>query len=279
MKKSLFGRTMVITGAGSGLGAALAQEAAASGVHLALLDINNENLLKVKDELTRKYSIRTSTHVIDVSIESSWPDIIQKILDFHGSIDILINNAGISLSPKLFQAIEAPLFDRVLAINLSGALYSIRYCLPHIIKSNIGGIINISSLGGLLGLYGYSPYSMSKFALRGLGESLQMEFAGSPLHCLNIFPGGIKTNIMRNAADLDTEKSEKAHNQFQKIASLTPEKAAKRIVKAFKYKRYSLIMGADARFVLILHRLLGKRSLKLLKTVFTYQADMIDKLQ
>lgn len=274
MKLSLNLKTILITGAASGLGAALAQKAAALGGNLILVDLNSQLLQEVSEVIYQQYSIKVILKELDVSDRDAWFAFSNELKNENIAVDILVNNAGIALSPQRFQEIPFEQFDRMLEINLNGALYAIRYILPFI-KNEIGnGIINISSLGGQLGLYGYSPYSMSKFALRGLGESLQMEYAGEPMHHLLVYPGGIKTNIMKNAINVSQEDTELAHKQFQKTTSLTPEKAANKIWKAYLSQKNSLMMGSEAWLILTLYRILGSRSLKLFKSMFTFQARL-----
>jgi len=272
MKFSLNNKNILVTGAASGLGATLAKKAASYGGNLILIDINGQLLKEISEEVHSQYGVNTLIKVMDVSDSNAWDDFSKELREKFFSVDVLVNNAGIALAPKRFQEINFDQFDRMLEINLNGALYAIRYILPLIENKTGNGIINISSLGGLVGLYGYSPYSISKFALRGLGEALQMEYAGEPMHHLMVYPGGIKTNIMKNAINLEKEQSETAHSKFQKTALLTPEIAADKIWNAFFKKRNRLVMGLEARVILSLYRILGKRSLKLLKTVFAYQS-------
>jgi len=163
----------------------------------------------------------------------------------------------------------------VVAVNLLGAIYAVRACLPLILKSSRGGVINISSLAGQLGLYGYNPYSVSKFGLRGLGERLQMEFAGTALHCLNVYPGGIRTSLMKNALGVTDDKREALHGAFMKQPSIEPQAAAKRIWGAFLGHKLDLIMGIDAWLIILLRKLLGKWGPKILKKAFEYQPRSI----
>ncbi len=274
MKSSLNKKNILITGAASGLGATLAKRAASLGGDLILVDLNGPLLQEASEAIYKQYAIEPILKVMDVSDRSAWYDFSNELREMNAPVDVLVNNAGIALSPKRFQEIDFEQFDRMMEINLSGALYAIRYILP-LIENRAGrGIINISSLGGQLGLYGYSPYSMSKFALRGLGESLQMEYAGEPMHHLMVYPGGIKTNIMKNAINVSKEHAETAHDRFQRMASLTPERAARKIWSAFLNRRNRLIIGSEAWVILTLHRILGKSSLKLFKTMFAYQSEL-----
>lgn len=274
MKFSLKNKNILITGAASGLGAALARRAAFLGGNLILVDLNSQRLHEMSEEVFKIYTKKSMLKVMDVSDKNAWGEFSDELKEKNISIDILVNNAGIALSPKRFQDINDDQFDHMLKINLHGALYAIRYILPLISNGNGNGIINISSLGGQFGLYGYSPYSMSKFALRGLGESLQMEYAGEPMHNLMVYPGGIKTNLMKNAINLSQEQAETAHKKFHDTASLTPDKASLKIWNAFFKKKNRLLIGSEAVVLLTLYKVLGKHSLKLLKAMFEYQSKL-----
>lgn len=272
--------TIIITGAASGIGRAFAVEGYNLGFNLALLDINSDELNKLKEDLSKDVKkIKITTHTLDVSNENAWGVAVKDIKTEHENVSLLVNNAGISLSLSTFGKTSTELFDKVININQMGALYAIRNILPILSYEKGSGIINISSLAGLSGLYGYSAYSMSKMALRGLGEALQMEFAGTPLHCLNVFPGGVKTNIMKNAPDLNVQDAKRIHATFQKASGLKPEDVASKSLKAFYKGRNSLILGVDAKIILGIKKIFGSRSNQLLKTIFMKQQEMNKKME
>jgi short-subunit dehydrogenase len=266
--------TMVITGAASGIGKAFAYEGNKRHFNLALIDMDREGLNTLhKDLQAQNEKSKITIHEMDVSDPHQWEKTANEIKFQHSEVSLLINNAGITLSPTAFSETDPGLFDKVLDINLMGALYGIRNILPLIDEKQGNGIINMVSLAGLMGLYGYSSYSMSKMALRGLGESLQMEFAGTELHCLNVFPGGVKTNIMKNALDLNNEKAGLAHKGFQSTASLTPEKVAAKSLSAFEKKRASIILGIDAKIIFSIKKLFRSSANKILKAIFEKQIE------
>jgi len=274
--KALTSKVVLITGGAGGLGLALAVEAAALGAKLAILDLSLEGLEAAEVHLKNAFpDVQISLHAIDVSQPSLWENTIKDVVASHGTIDILINNAGVTLAPQPVEDVSPALYDKVVAVNLLGAIYAVRACLPLILKSSCGGVINISSLAGRLGLYGYNPYSVSKFGLRGLGESLQMEFAGTAQHCLNVYPGGIRTSLMNNALGLTDDKRKAAHMAFMKQPSLMPQSAAKRIWGAFLAQRLDLIMGIDAWAIILIRRWFGKWGLKILKKALLYQARVV----
>lgn len=276
MGQPLINKVVLITGGAGGLGLALAQEAAVLGARLAILDLSVDALHAAEVHLKNTIpNVQVSIHPIDVSIPSLWDTTIKDVMAFHGAIDVLINNAGITMAPQPVEKIPSTLYDMVVAVNLLGSIYAVRACLPHILKSSQGGVINISSLAGQLGLYGYSPYSVSKFGLRGLGESLQMEFAGTPRRCLNVYPGGIRTSLMKNALGLTDDKRTVAHRAFMKQASLEPQEVAKRIWRAYSAHKLDLIMGVDAWLIILIRKFLGQWGLKVLKKAFDYQSQSV----
>ncbi len=241
-------KVAVITGAGSGLGRAMALQLYQAGAHLALCDLNLPGLEETR-HLTGDVSSRISLHTVDVSNRSQMLQFAQDVLTWHGHIDILINNAGISLSPALFDDISDEYFEKVINVNLWGVYNGVRAFLPHLRTRPEASIVNISSLAGLVGLYGYSPYAMSKFAVRGLSETLQSELVGTKISVLVVHPGGVKTNIIKNAIDLDENQREVAHQNFSKFALLSTDEAARQILRAVQKKKNRIILGTDAKVV------------------------------
>lgn len=187
---------------------------------------------------------------MDVSNPAKIAQFARDVLAAHGQVDILINNAGITLTPTLFEDIPNVQFKKVIDVNMWGVYYGTREFLPHLRSRPEAVIVNLSSLAGLVGLYGYSPYAISKFAVRGLTESLLSELADTDVCILIVQPGGVKTNLIKNAPDLtDSQAREDAHQAVTRAAGINPEEAAEKILKAVKMKRRSLIIGTDAKVV------------------------------
>ena len=144
---------------------------------------------------------------------------VEEVIAEHGQVDILINNAGITLTPTVFEDISDEQYKKVIDVNMWGVYHGIRVFLPHLRTRPEAVIVNMSSLTGLVGIYGYSPYAMSKFAIRDLTESLQSELVGTNISVLIVHPGGVKTNIIKNAPDLNgTQLREEAHEIFTQVA-------------------------------------------------------------
>ena len=145
----------VITGAGSGIGRSLVVQLSQEGVHLALGDIDQENLSQTREKLEK--SGKVSLHTVDVAHREGMARFASEVISEHGKVDILINNAGITLTPTVFENISEPDFEKVIDVNMWGVYYGIREFLPHLQPRPEAVIVNMSSLAGLVGLYGYSP--------------------------------------------------------------------------------------------------------------------------
>lgn len=266
--KDIKGKVAVITGAGSGIGRSLALQLNKLGADLALGDINLENLSRTRDMLENH--TRVSLHRVDVAEREQMAGFSREVLAEHGHVDILINNAGITLTPTIFKSITEADFARVIDVNMWGVYYGIREFLPYLQAMPEAMIVNMSSLAGLVGLYGYTPYAMSKFAIRGLTETLQSELAGTNVSLLIVHPGGVKTNIIKNAPDLANDKQRQdAHLEFSRFALLDPEAVAAKIISAIRKNKRQLVIGIDARIVNLIRFLFPGRFPAILKTIFS----------
>ena len=238
-----------------------------AGAHLALCDRDRSGLEETLS-LLENSSCSASLHTVDVSDQAQMQQFASEVIAQHGRVDLLINNAGITITPTPFREVSDQQFENIIAVNFWGTYYGIREFLPHLQAQPEASIINISSLAGLIGLTGYSPYAVSKFAVRALSESLAMELVGSNIHVMVVHPGGVKTNIIKNAPNLSDRERDAAHQAFTQAAFLTPEKAAEKILHAVQKKRHRLILGADAGIAYAIRRLFPQRYLKILNAVF-----------
>jgi len=266
--KTFSGKIAVVTGAGSGLGRSFALQLNALGARLALCDkdfTSLEETLKIMGENGDHIRL----HQIDVSEREQMTQFAYDVLSQHGAADILINNAGISLTPLRFDEITDEQFEKVLNINMWGVHNGVRAFLPQLHTRPEASIVNVSSLAGLVGLYGYSAYSMSKFAMRGFSEALQSELAGSNVHLLIVHPGGVKTNIIKHAPNLPEDQREEAHNSFSQYALLNADQTVIKILRAVKKKKKRLILGADAHLVYALRTLFPQNYPKLIQVIFS----------
>ncbi len=261
------GKVIVITGAGSGLGRSFATQFFEAGGCLALVDLNQAGLEETL-HLTGDDGTRVKLFQVDVSDQEAMIQLAQDVSSQLGAADVLINNAGICLVPQSFEETPDDQFRKVLDVNLWGAFYGIRAFLPQLRSRPEACIVNVSSLAGLVGLYGHAAYSISKSALRGLSEALSADLAGSQIQILLVHPGGVKTNLIKNAPNLEQDLQEKAHQNFTDLSLLTSEKTVSRIIRAIQKKRNRLIIGLDSHLILILRALFPRKFPGLLKTLF-----------
>lgn len=261
-------KRILITGAGSGIGQALATRLAKLGASLILTDINKENLSAIADELGDSVLV---AQVADVSANADWQKVAQLIENKVGGLDVLVNNAGISTFGYFDETSEAH-FNKVLAVNLYGAIAGCRAMMPLLEKSPRGLIVNVASIFGLITIPMLTPYHTSKFAIRGFSEALRQDMAyqKKTIDVLCVLPGGIKTNIARSSEVLSA-KSEKqpldknvntieapvssqdskdrivAH--FDAVARTSPSEAAKVIERGMAKKTPRILIGSDAKIV------------------------------
>jgi len=266
--KSFQDKVVVITGAGSGIGRALAVAFNQSGSHLALCDLAQGGLEETQDLLENK-NLQASLHIVDVSDREQMGLFADEVIAQHGQADILINNAGITLTPTPFDEIPNKQFEKIINVNMWGVYNGVRAFIPHLKIRPEASIVTISSLAGLIGLTGYSPYAMSKFAVRALSEALSMELSATPVHVMVVHPGGVKTNLIRNAPDLAEDQREGAHQIFLKAAFLTPDKTAGKILRGILKKRNRIILGVDAKIVYTISRVFPRRYPKILQAFFS----------
>ncbi|MEH3055227.1 MAG: SDR family NAD(P)-dependent oxidoreductase [Patulibacter minatonensis] len=256
MPTNFTGRVAVVTGAGSGIGRALALELARRGARLALSDINEATVAET-GKLAGELGAEVITDRLDTSDADAWDAYAKRVVEHFGVVNQLYNNAGIALGRSVTDSTIAD-YDRVLGINLRGMIAGTLTFLPHLIASGDGYVTNVSSLNGIVAQPEMSHYVTSKFGMRGFTESLRMEMlvAGHPVGVSVVHPGGIKTNIA--TAEAEAAKAEgKAHPDADKRLKLynkvflrmPPEKAARIIVKGVEKRKMRIIVGNDARLM------------------------------
>ncbi len=247
--KDLKDRVAVVTGAAGGIGRATALELARQGCHLAISDVNEQGLAEVAGEI-EALGRNVSTHVMDVADKAAMEAFPDAVLKAHGRVDILVNNAGVAVSARV-ENITLEDFEWIVGINFWGVVYGTRFFLPHMIKADSGHIVNISSLFGIIGVPTQAAYCATKFAVRGFTESLRIEMMGTGVGVTAVHPGGVRTDIARNArfkegpdGSADSEESAKS---FERVARTTPASAGRQIVRAVRRNQGKLRIGADAR--------------------------------
>ena len=248
------GKIAVITGAGSGIGRALAQQLNRDGCGVLLCDISEASLKETMDSLSDK-SLLAQAHTLDIADKAGVQAWARDIEQQHGSIDILVNNAGVATGATV-EDTKYEDIEWLMGINFWGVVYGTMEFLPLLRKSQQGHLVNISSIFGMMGVPTQSAYNAAKFAVRGYTEALRQEMEGSNVHVCCVHPGGIKTNIVRNAriTDPNTNQQER-EDGFDKVARTTPESAAAQIIRAIEKRKKRLMIGMDAKFMSLIIRL------------------------
>ncbi len=256
--KNFSGKTVVITGAGSGIGRGLASLLAKKGADLALVDLSIESLNETVNGLSDKAS-SVRCYPLDVSDKDAVYALADKVYNDFGRVDVVINNAGVALSETV-EDMSYEDFEWVMNINFWGVVYGTKAFLPYLKRSSEAYVVNISSIFGLISLPTQSAYNASKFAVKGFTEALRLELKGSTVSPICVHPGGIKTNIAKSARfyksiDGSLDRDE-AMGMFNKFTWTTPDKAAETIVNGIVKNNCRVLIGPDARVVDWFQRLL-----------------------
>lgn len=261
----------VITGAGSGIGRAVALSLARRGCHLALADINAAGLEETALQAGR-HGVKVTSTLLDVADRDAVMAFPDKVLGAHGHVDLLINNAGVAIGGTFEQVSEAD-FDWLMNINFHGVVRMTRAFLPLLRRRPAARIVNLSSLYGLVSPAGQSAYSASKFAVRGFSNALrhELEMEGSSVGVTVVHPGGVATSIAKNArvpAGADPVEIARQRELSNKMLRMPPEHAGEIIVRGIEGNRPRVIVGADARVVAFFERLMPVSYWSLLKKVY-----------
>lgn len=242
------GKVAVITGAGSGIGRALAVNLAGRGARLALSDLDVDGLEATAVRCEAKGG-EVRTDRLDVTERDAVLAYAGDVRAQFGKVNQVYNNAGIAhygeVEHESFKDIE-----RVLDVNFWGVVNGTKAFLPHLISSGDGHVINVSSLFGLIAFPGQSAYTASKFAVRGFTETLRLEMlvAGHPVHVTCVHPGGVKTAVARNATVADGLDPASVAEVFDKRMALhSPEMAAETIVEGVRKRRARVVVGGEAK--------------------------------
>jgi NADP-dependent 3-hydroxy acid dehydrogenase YdfG len=264
------GKVAVVTGAGSGIGQALAIELARSGARVAISDVNTEGLAATEERL-KAIGAQVKADRLDVTERLAFELYADAVKEHFGKVNQIYNNAGIAFAGDIevspFKDIE-----KVMDVDFWGVVNGTKVFLPHLVESGDGHVINISSVFGLFSVPGQAAYNAAKFAVRGFTEALRQEMmaAGHPVKVTTVHPGGIKTNIARNMTTVEAvNKHELAKTFDNKLASTSPEKAARVILDGVRKNRARVLVGADAKALDLIVRITGSGYQRLFSTVMS----------
>ena len=271
--KNFSDKVALITGAGSGIGRSLALELATSGCSLALVDWNKDSLEETK-QLVRKKNISVSSHPFDIRDREKIATLPQEVLEFHKQIDMIINNAGVSVVGTV-EEVDDNDWNWGLDILLNSVIQMTTVFLPHLKQRPEAAIVNVSSIFGLFSVPRQSIYNVGKFGVKAFTESLSLELkvSNSSVEAYCVFPGHIGTNIYNSSRFKSFEPEtffgraptkEEAMVAFKNDAPTSPDKAAKVILKNIRKKNNRILIGFDAHFYDITSRLFPNHFLKII---------------
>ena len=246
--KDFAGKVAAVTGAGSGIGRALAMELANKSCNLALADIDG-NALAETVGLVSSIPVDCSMHVLDVSDRDAVERFATDVVEKHGGIQLVINNAGVTVVDSV-EHTSYDDFEWLMGINFWGVVYGTKAFLPQMQRAGEGHIVNISSLFGILSAPMQAAYNASKFAVRGFTEALRIEMSESPINISCVHPGGIKTDIVENARFSDESvpmSKEELSAWFDDNARTSADDAARAIIRGIQKNKVRILIGSDAK--------------------------------
>jgi NAD(P)-dependent dehydrogenase (short-subunit alcohol dehydrogenase family) len=253
------GKVIVVTGGGSGIGRELVLGLLARGARVAVVDIREPALRETAAQAGAPLD-RLSLHVLDITDREAVRRLPEQVIAHHGTVDGLINNAGIIQPFVRVQDLDEEAIERVMRVNFYGTLYMVRAFLPYLLKRPEAHIVNISSMGGFLPVPGQTIYGASKAAVKLLTEGLYTELLGTPVLVTVVFPGAVATDIAAHSgveihSPVSTPRS---------IRALPPREAARIILDGMERDRYRILVGSDAVWMDLLYRISPKRAAHLI---------------
>ena len=254
----LEGRTAVVTGAGSGIGAALASILVRKGCRVALIDRHADRLQETARTINGD---AISLHAHDLTDDHAPETLLSAVLAAHGRADILVNNAGVALEGRFEQIAEAD-YDWVMDVNFRAVVRMTRAFLPTLRRSDDAMLVNVSSIFGIIAPPGQTAYSASNFAVRGFSMALAHELAGTNVHVVVVHPGGVATRIAHDArvsSTLTDAERDARIAAAAKMLTRAPDAAARTIVAGMQARRRRIFVGSDAAVAQRLERLLPTR--------------------
>src|SRR5512133_322178 len=244
-------KVVIVTGASSGIGEAIAREFAENGSKVVLAARSEANLIRITGEITS--AGHDALYVVtDVSRESDCRNLIEKTVSRFGSVNILVNNAGISMRAS-FDDVDLKVLHSLMNVNFWGTVYCTKYALPYLVK-NKGSLIGVSSVAGFHGLPGRTGYSASKFAMHGFLETVRIENLNKGLHVMIIAPGFTATEIRKHA--LNADGSEQGKSPLDEGALTNPEYVAKWVLKEIQKKKRNKLLTWTGQLTALFQRII-----------------------
>ena len=255
--KSFRDKVAAITGAGSGMGRALALELASRGCAVAIADIGQAPLDETA-ELLRAANATVSTHVVDVADRDAMERFAAEVVRLHGKVNLIFNNAGVSVTNTI-EKLTYDDFEWLMNINFWGVVHGTKAFLPYLKQVDEAHIINTASIFGVVAFPTQGAYNASKFAVRGFTEALRQELADTHIGVSCVQPGGVKTNIVKTsryyAQDNEAPTKDEMVQNFERMAALTPQQAAQQILAGVERNRGRVLVGKDAKLLAWVQRL------------------------
>lgn len=242
----------MVTGGGNGIGRELVLHLIARGARVAAVDLRQESLTETQALIPNADRSRYSAHVADITDRERVAALPQEVIDAHGAVDGLINNAGIIQPFVRVADLDYGAIERVMNVNFYGTVHMVKAFLPHLKARPEAHILNVSSMGGLLPVPGQAIYGAAKAGVKLLSEALYAELKSTAVRVTVAFPGAIGTNITANSG-VDTPRASNAEES--KFKPLPPADAAAQIVKGMEGNRLRVYVGSDARMLNWLYRL------------------------
>jgi len=246
-------KVVIITGASSGIGKALAYEFALSGSKVVVSARNYDKLVEIADDIRHKdgevFAVKT-----DVSVELDCKNLVEKTIEKYGAIDILINNAGVSMR-ALFEDTDLLVIKKLMDVNFWGVVYCTKYALPHILAQK-GSVVGVSSIAGIKALPARTGYSASKYAMRGFLESLRVENLKKGINVLIAYPGFTASNIRNTSLSADgTPQGESPRNEEKMMRA---EEVAVHIHNAVLKRKNEIVLTSQGKTLYVINKFLPK---------------------
>ena len=259
-------KVVVVTGAGGGVGRELVLQLLEKGASVAAVDINTEALEKTR-ESAGPLAGKVSIHTADITSQERVARLPGEVLEAHGTVDGLINNAGI-IQPFITAAdMDMNTIKRIMDINFYGMMYMTRAFLPRLAQAPEAFVGNVSSMGGFLPVPGQSIYGASKAAVKIATEGMRMELSRTNIKVSLILPGGMETDIKKNSGLKEEEKSREEQKKSAGVSLTQPDAAARSILKGLEKGKAKILIGKDTVAMDILYRLMPLKAGKMISKV------------